>query len=192
MIYYRLRDAKYVSLSISTTGGFIMNEETNSTPDLKFFEGEQEETLEQAVAELTPDTIARMEQYEGWIEEFREALQKTIYNESLKSNEKRDISLPLEAVIRVFGATAKQLDNQIDPATQDAHDDLREHMAATISQSLSEFMGKQSIPVYQQDIFMAFTYVLMSYLTQQREHVLSNPTLYTERGLSDEAQVQPE
>lgn len=147
---------------------------------------EQDEALQ------IPDAIQQeLKQYDQWINEFVMVIDKAIIEYAKNQQEKRDISLPLEALIRVFSLTSEDLDRQIHPDELQKHIDMRVDLANKINETITRFMNVQILPVYQQDIFTALSYVIISYLYQNRVYALTMK--YNESaGGKDEDQITTE
>lgn len=152
----------------------MAQDEANNVVDLSQKRVEKEQVQEKAIED--PKDIfmkEKMEQYEAWTGEFIMAIEKAMLDVSEKSNEMRDISLPLGSLIEVFSMTAETLDNHVDPEVLPVHHQMRADLANHLNVEIRQFMDRQTTPMYQQDIFMAISYVLSSYLYEQRVYVLS-------------------
>lgn len=165
-------------------------DEANNVVDFnqKREEKEQEMAQEQETVAEDPKSILlkeKMDQYNEWTGEFAFAIEAALLEISSKSNELRDISLPLGSLIEVFSMTAETLDNHVDPEVLPIHQSMRVDLANHLNREIRMFMDNQPKPMYQQDIFIALSLVLSSYLYEQRVYVLS--TQIDNDGVTDDA-----
>jgi hypothetical protein len=145
---------------------------------------------EEALPQLPEHVEKELQKYEEWIEQFTTAINAKLFEVSEQSNELRDISLPLESLIRVFSDVAEDLDLQVPPEQLGVHTDLRVDLANTISREITGYMKNSETPLYQQDVFLAMSYVLISYLYQQRVYVLMKGTGESENTDGEPAESQ--
>lgn len=168
-----------------------MTESTETGKVVNLFDHKNEEVQEQAIN--APDITEELKSYDAWVQDYANAIDKALFEESESTTEKRDISLPLEALIRVFAGTTYSLDVQLNPEELPEHDTIREKLADHINASIGDFIDTTGSKVYQQDIFISLSYIVISYLQQQRRVVLTDEKLQKEQGVTEDAnQNQPE
>lgn len=101
---------------------------------------------------------------------------------ALECNEKQDITIPLQSLISLFSQTASELDHQLPEEVIEKHANFRVEMANDINKFINSYMKEQEGPIFQQDVYVALSYVLASYLYQQRVFTFTHYSQDERRG----------
>lgn len=168
---------------------------TESKDNVVPFNANKQDVAQDPATKDLPNPIQQqMKYYDELIEKLTIDLDETLIGPAIPTNEKLDITLPLQALMTSFSRTALGLDAPLTKEQYQLHQQLRVDLSNAIHKSITTFMKESGAQVYQQDIYLALSYITISYLHQQRAFTFSSDKQEERRGQHDEqdqAQDQP-
>lgn len=125
---------------------------------------------------ITPETVAKLEAADKAVlalESVIDTAMTSYVEENYKESHERDISIPIEALVRTLGGITKEMDQLIpesELANFEHHANVRMKMSEAINAAMIQVSDEIDGQVYAQDLYLSLIIVLSSHVSQHRIH----------------------